>query len=195
MVENIQDLDFNKTYSYQDYLTWKFQETVELIKGKIFPMSPAPNLNHQEVSSNLHAIFYNYLKKKNCKVFSAPFDVRLSSDHNDINTVVQPDLCVVCDLTKLDRRGCKGAPDLVIEILSKNNVRHDTHDKLVLYEEAQVPEYWIVHPQDMTLLVFLLNEKGEYETSRPFTKGDFVTPSMFPDLKVDLEEVFDILDV
>ncbi len=193
IVTRLDDLDFSKAYTYYDYLTWQFDEMVELIKGKIFPMSPVPSTNHQQIILNLSLLFGNYLKGKFCKVFPAPFDVRLSVNGKE-NTVVQPDLCVVCDLEKLDAKGCKGAPDLIIEIVSKNNVRHDTHRKLKLYEEAGVKEYWIVLPSDQTVLVCLLGDEGKYEISRPYTIGDIVQTSTFPELSVDLKEAFDVLE-
>ena len=117
-ITNINQLDLSKTYTFADYLTWKFQERIELIRGKIFQMSPAPNRYHQRVSSNLHGMFWSVLKGNTCGLYSAPFDVRLinfkkSSDENQIFTVVQPDLCIICDREKLDDKGCIGSPDLV----------------------------------------------------------------------------------
>ncbi len=114
------DLDLTKTYSYADYLTWSFNERLELIKGKIFKMSSALSRNHQEVSITIGSELKVFLKGKPCKVYSAPFDVRISRQKEDrqIITVLQPDICVVCDLTKLDVKGCLGSPDIVVEILS-----------------------------------------------------------------------------
>lgn len=193
IVTQLDDLDLSKAYTYYDYLTWQFDEMVELIKGKIFPMSPAPSTNHQQISGNLFLLFGNYFKGKLCKVFLAPFDVVLPIEGKE-NTVVQPDICVVCDLEKLDTKGCKGSPDLIIEIVSKNNVRHDTHHKLKLYEEVGVKEYWIVLPSDQTILVCLLEDTGSYEISRPYTVGDIIRPATFPELPIDLKEVFDVLE-
>ena len=123
MITSISQLDLNKKYTYADYLTWQFDEMVELIKGRIFRMSPAPKRLHQEFSGNVFSEFHNYLKIKPCKVYEAPFDVRLiknkNKDNKQIETVVQPDICIICDLDKLDDYGCIGSPDLIVEIVSK----------------------------------------------------------------------------
>ena len=105
-ITNINQLDFTKKYTYADYLTWMFTDRVELIKGWIHKMCPAPNVNHQRVSGKLHAVLFNYLATNTCEVFSAPFDVRLfkkNSKDTKVLTVVQPDLCIICDPKKLDR--------------------------------------------------------------------------------------------
>ena len=131
----LSDLDFNKTYTYADYVEWTFDEMVELIKGRIFPMA-APLSNHQKTVGNFHRLFANYLHKKPCNVYPAPFDVRLPKPisqrktDKDIKTVVQPDIAIICDLAKIDRRGCLGAPDLIVEILSKSTAGKDVKDKL-----------------------------------------------------------------
>ena len=143
------DLDLSKTYSYADYLQWTFEERLELIKGKIFKMTPAPNLYHQDISGVVFNEIYTYLKGKPCRTYSAPFDVRLprkSADETNekIYTVVQPDICVICDLSKLDKRGCKGAPDIVVEILSPGNNQKELHNKYEVYEESGIKEYWII---------------------------------------------------
>jgi Uma2 family endonuclease len=112
-------------YTYADYLTWDIDHMVELIKGKVFRQAAAaPRRIHQEISIRISSQLFALLKGKSCKVFSAPFDVRLpvkSRKHEDINTVAQPDICVVCDPEKLDDLGCVGAPDLIMEILSPSN--------------------------------------------------------------------------
>ena len=158
MITNINQLDLGKTYSYADYLTWIFQEKLELIKGKIFQMSPAPSRYHQQVSGNLHGIMWTAFKNHSCNLYAAPFDVRLldkkkSTLDKDIFTVVQPDLCIICDENKLDDKGCIGAPDLVIEILSSGNSSKEMKYKFDLYEEAGVLEYWIVNPENKTLFI------------------------------------------
>lgn len=187
------ELDFSKTYSYADYLTWKFQERVELIKGKLFKMSPAPSRRHQEVLMQLIKGFMNALDKNPCKVYTAPFDVRLpktTSADQQVYTVVQPDLCVICDLEKLDDRGCIGAPDLVVEILSPGNTTKEMQNKFDLYEEAGVREYWIVHPTDHNVLSYVLNEEGNYLGQRPRSEGEHISPIIFPELSIDLTEIF-----
>ena len=137
MIQNASLLDVNKMYTYADYLTWHVQEQLELIKGRLFKMSPAPLRYHQELSGALYRELSVYLQRKSCKVFHAPFDVRLPTSQekqNDtqIDTVVQPDIVVVCDTSKLDRRGCVGAPDLIIEILSPSTAAKDVKEKFHL---------------------------------------------------------------
>lgn len=197
VITDINDLDFSKKYTYADYVKWQFDEMVELIHGKIYRMSPAPNLEHQRVSARLFGAIFNHLDLKKCEVFTAPFDVRLplppkQIKKNKIDTVVQPDITIVCDPSKLDIAGCKGAPDLVIEILSKGTSKKDLNEKFELYQHAGVPEYWIAHPTDGTLIIFRLDKKGKYQSLRtqPFTIGDKVSPSAFPKLKIDLSKVF-----
>ena len=196
MIDNISTLDFNKIYTYADYLTWQLQERVELIKGRIFKMSPAPLRYHQEISRNLIRLFSAYLYKKPCKVFYAPFDVRLpslqeqSKDEN-IYTVVQPDIVVVCDPSKLDRRGCIGAPDLIIEILSPSTAAKDVKDKFQLYEESRVKEYWIVHPEEALVDVFILNAHGKYHLKKMYTRNEALNIGIFEDFSIDLCDIFE----
>ncbi len=164
-------LDLKGTYSYADYLKWTFSERIELIKGKVFNMSPAPARFHQDISGNIFNAIKNHLKGKSCKIYDAPFDVRLlplDKDKRDkqIFTVVQPDICVICDLEKLDERGCLGAPDLIIEILSPGNTKKEMKDKFEVYEENGVREYWIVEPNDRVIFVYVLNEQGKYIWSK-----------------------------
>lgn len=184
-------LDTSKTYTYLQYLTWKFEERIELIKGRIFKMSPAPSMLHQSVLSELHVLFYNSFKKHNCKVFFAPFDVRLPIYKRDeINTVVQPDLCVVCDANKLDEKGCKGVPDLMLEVLSPSNTKHDLETKFNLYEEVGVLEYWIVNPAEKYVTVYTLVD-GKYVGSKPYmNEKEVVLSSQFSDLKVVVGDIF-----
>jgi Uma2 family endonuclease len=146
MITSIDQLNMNLSYSYADYLTWKFQERVELLKGKIFRMSPAPNVLHQKVSMRLTELLLPAFNNKSCNLFSAPFDVRLydskkSKRNEDVFTVVQPDLCLICDPSKLDEHGAIAAPELVIEILSPGNSKKEMKYKFDLYEEAGVLEY------------------------------------------------------
>jgi len=179
-------------YTYADYLTWQLDEAVELIKGKIFrSAAAAPRRIHQEISLVVSAKLYNFMKGK-CKVYSAPFDVRLtfkSKKHEDIDTVVQPDICVVCDAEKLDDLGCIGAPDLIVEILSPGNNRKELQNKYEVYEESGVKEYWIIHPEERTLLIHTL-EEGKYIPSRLFTMGNVINSRALPGFSLDLDEVF-----
>jgi Uma2 family endonuclease len=194
MTTDINELDLNKTYSYADYLTWQFQEKLELIKGKIFKMSPAPSTNHQRISRKLTGIMLSAFKKHSCELFVAPFDVRLidkrkSSLDKDIFTVVQPDLCVICDETKIDERGAIGAPDLVIEILSLGNSNKEMKYKFDLYEEAGVLEYWIVNPADKTVFIYVLKE-NQFIGMHPLIEEDTMQSKLFPDLDFQLAEIF-----
>ena len=159
-ITQLSQLDLDGTYSYADYLKWEFEERIELLRGKITRMSPAPSVKHQRVLGRINGHFYNYFQSYDCEAFFAPFDVRLYNRKKslkasqEIYTVVQPDLCVICDLSKLDEQGCNGAPELVIEILSPGNSRHEMKDKFDLYQEAGVQEYWLVQPQEEVVLVY-----------------------------------------
>lgn len=186
------DLDLTKTYTYADYLKWSFDERLELIKGKIFKMSPAPGSVHQRLSHKISLKLGIYLTGKSCEIFSAPFDVRLikrSSDDKDIITVVQPDICVICDPKKIDAKGCIGSPDIVIEILSPGNNKKELQNKYEVYEEAGVLEYWIVYPLENTLLKYTLIEDA-FQASRPLTIGDEVTTPILPGFILNLDELF-----
>ncbi|MDO5607469.1 MAG: Uma2 family endonuclease [Capnocytophaga sp.] len=188
---NINDLDLNSSYTYADYLLWKFQERVELIKGKIFRL-PTPLTKHQEVSFNMGLVLGVYFENKPCRVFSAPFDVRLTTKdkkNNEVTTVIQPDLCVICDTGKLDKKGCVGAPDLVVEVLSPGNSKKELKIKYGLYEENGVKEYWIIDPSREDLQVFSL-ENGKFSFKGTFFDDDEINSSLFPELKIDLKRVF-----
>src|ERR1700761_7221910 len=151
-MDSINDLDLSKTYTYADYYSWRFEERLELIRGKIFKMSPAPTGNHQTIALNIGSDLHYFLRDKSCKVYVAPFDVRLVRDETSdkkIKNVVQPDVCVICDMAKLaDQRSCLGAPDIVVEILSKGNNKKELKTKYDLYEEFGVKEYWVVYPDE-----------------------------------------------
>ena len=190
-ITDINQIDPNGTYTYADYLTWRFKERIELLWGKIFKMAPAPDTNHQVISGALFTEISIFLKRKTCKVFSAPIDVRLPilNEQGMENTVVQPDICVVCDLDKIDQRGIKGAPDIVVEIVSKNSVKKDLHEKYELYEKTGVKEYWIVQPGDNVLTIYVL-EQGKYRPGKQLTLGDIATSSILHGLELDLNEIF-----
>lgn len=184
----------NERWTYADYLTWDDAGRWELIDGVSYSMSPAPGSRHQDVSRELLVIFAQYLKGKRCKVYDAPFDVRLpekeNTSDNYIETVVQPDIVVVCDRSKIDDRGCKGAPDLVIEILSPSTSKIDMQVKFILYQRVGVKEYWLVHPSDKTVMVFRLNEQLEYGRADMYVADDKIAVPLLGDLVVDLNEVF-----
>jgi Uma2 family endonuclease len=194
MITNINQLDLAKKYSYADYLTWMFQERLELFKGKIFKMSPAPSMYHQKVSRDLTGLLWNNFKNHSCNLFVAPFDVRLLSTKNsksdtDIYTVVQPDLCVICDENKLDARGAIGAPELMIEILSPGNSKKEMRYKYDLYQEAGVLEYWIVNPENKTIFIYVLKD-GIFVGQHPLIEDDKIESPLFPQLDFKLEEIF-----
>ncbi|MCF8372367.1 MAG: Uma2 family endonuclease [Bacteroidales bacterium] len=189
-------LDLNKRYTYADYLTWMDDVRRELYNGFIKLMSPAPSMRHQEISFNFSGILRYYLKDKQCKGFAAPFDVRFpknkkSKDNKTIYTVLQPDLLVVCDESKLDKGGCLGAPDFIIEIVSAKNSKRDVQDKFEIYQEHGVREYWIVSPNDENVTVFVLGENGKFQFRGIFAEDDKIPVYIFNgDLKIDLTEVF-----
>lgn len=190
----VEEPDPSFSYTYADYLKWNFEERLELIRGKIFKMSPAPAPFHQRVASNLNGIFYNILKKKKCKVYPAPFDIRLpvkdKKKDNEINTVVQPDISIICDELKIDARGCCGAPDLVIEILSPGNSHKEVKLKFELYEEAGVKEYWVIYPTEETVAVFLLDEKCKYNGATLYVDGDKIRSEAVHGLIIKVRDVF-----
>ncbi|MDA3894047.1 MAG: Uma2 family endonuclease [Salinivirgaceae bacterium] len=192
METNISSLDINKTYNYAQYLTWRFQERIEIIKGRLFKMSPAPARKHQEASGDLFRQISSFLYKKPCSVFSAPFDVRFPKGNSDEETytVVQPDICIICDKSKLDDRGCIGAPDFIIEILSPSTAEKDTKDKFQLYQEQGVKEYWMVYPGEHMVDVFKLDKRGKYQFDAKYVKSDKVRVGILPELEIILDDVF-----
>ena len=180
-------------FTYGDYRNWPDNERWELIDGVAYDMSPAPGFRHQMVSSELVAQLVTHLRNSSCRVLAAPFDIRLPRGHetdDEIDTVVQPDIVVVCDRKKLDDKGCKGAPDLVIEILSPSTSSKDLHEKFRLYERVGVKEYWIVHPLDRTVIVF--RRDGEsFGCPAMYAAEDRIEVALLGELVVDLKMVFD----
>ncbi len=196
-ITQLSQLDLEGTYTYADYLTWQFDEALELIKGKIMLMSPAPSVDHQRISIRLGAILYNFLKQKTCQPFAAPFDVRLydknksEATNQDIDSVVQPDLCVICDNNKLDAQGCLGAPDWIIEILSQGNSKKEMQIKYELYQENGVMEYWLVYPVEQAVYQFILDATTQkYKLFKMYPGVGKANSYLFPDLEIDLLEVF-----
>jgi Uma2 family endonuclease len=178
-------------YSYTDYLQWSDEQRWELIDGIPYNMSPAPSNTHQRVSISISSLFYNYLTDKPCEVRSAPFDVRLSEQDQDerIAHVVQPDISIICDSHKMDERGCKGVPDLIVEILSLGTAQRDRGDKFRLYEKYGVREYWIVDPIYETIEVYLL-QGNRFAERQVYAKGDVIKVSIFEDCQMNLHDVF-----
>ena len=177
-----------KRYTYPDYYSWNDGQRWELIDGYAYLMAPAPTRAHQSATGSLYLQLANFLKGKSCRVFVAPFDVRLNASAND-NTVVQPDLLVVCDKSKLDRKCCVGAPDFVIEILSPSTARLDRTTKFDQYKAAGVREYWIVDPDTRTVSAHVL-QNGEYMT-RAYTDTGTAPVSVLEGCEINLEEVFE----
>ena len=181
--------------TYRDYLTWPEGERWELISGVAYNMSPAPSPMHQRVLIALSTQLYHLFEGKPCAVYLAPFDVRLPEKNErdtDISTVVQPDISIVCDASKIDRKGCKGAPDMVIEILSPSTAKKDIQEKRRLYERHQVKSYWIVYPLDEVIHVFTLNQDGKYGEADIYSADDHVPVSVFPGAEIDLAKVFSV---
>ena len=178
-------IDLKKRYTYADYLTWMDGKTRELLDGFVRLMSPAPTLIHAQISRKIFLSIGNYIDNNNgkCQVFAAPFDVRLPKKPENITndkifTVVQPDICIVCDESKLDERGCLGAPDMVVEITSVSSQKYDLNDKFNIYEAVGVKEYWVVAPKDKAVNVFILQEDGKYDRGTPYERfeGDVDIP-------------------
>jgi Uma2 family endonuclease len=194
MITDINQLDFNKQYIYADYLTLNFEERVELIRGWISRMSPAPLKTHQLVSMELSIQIGVFLRGKDCKIFAAPFDIRLINkrkklDDQAILSVVQPDISVICDLEKLDDRGCLGSPDWIIEILGPGNSRKEMKEKYALYEENGVKEYWIVSPENQFASVYhLIDEK--FVLTDTYCNGDNIPVGIFDGFYIDSEKMF-----
>ena len=189
-ITKLSQLDLNKSYTYADYLMWQLKERVELIKGKIMAMSPAPARMHQKILRKINRAFDSHFAEHLCEVYFAPFDVRFPDEKGNIKTVVQPDLCVICDPSKLDDRGCLGAPDLVVEILSPGNSKREMKDKFELYQENGVAEYWVVRPEEKNIQIFLL-EKGKYIGLASITEGDMAASTRSPELRFSTETLFD----
>ena len=192
-ITSVSQLDPKGSYTYADYLTWRFEQMTELIKGKLFIMSPAPASRHQQFSSSLLSQIFPHFDKQPCKVYHAPFDVRLikgKKGDKEITTVVQPDICIICDETKIDEKGCVGSPDWIIEILSPSTAKKDYNEKYNLYQENGVKEYWIVNPDANCMHQYVLNEEGLYDEAGFFGRMDRVRPSLFPELEIELEFVF-----
>jgi Uma2 family endonuclease len=194
-ITSLDQLDPNGSYSYADYLSWQFTELVELLRGKIMRRMSAPTDAHQALVGELYRRVANHLYRQPCQVRVAPYDVRLPKRGHTadaaIYTVVQPDLCVICDPAKIEPRGCLGAPDLIIEVVSPRTAARDWKDKFDLYEEAGVGEYWIVLPQENDISVFVLDET----TARYRLVGEYASPGAIPcrtlpGLELDWADIF-----
>ena len=179
-------------YTLADVLTWDEQERIELIDGAPVMMAP-PSRAHQKISGELGRQLGNYLDGKKCEVYAAPFAVRLFEKSGDrpenVDTLVEPDLSVVCDPDKLDDVGCKGAPDLIIEVLSPSTQRHDRLVKYNLYQRAGVREYWTVDPTAKSVQTFVL-EDGHYTAASFGSPDDVLKVSVLDGCFIELSKVF-----
>ena len=181
-----------ESYTFADCLTWPENERIELIDGEAVMMS-LPSTVHQKISGELFRQLANFLEGKKCEVFSAPFGVRLFEKDGDspenVDTMVEPDISVICDRDKLDRHGCKGAPDLIVEILSPSTQRRDRLIKLELYQRAGVREYWLVSPEEQTVQVLLFTN-GLLLPRELYKKGDGAKVNVLEGCFLELEKVF-----
>ncbi len=190
-ITDISQLDLKATYTVADYLSWQFDEMVELIKGHIFAMSPAPRSGHQRNSRNIVKNFLNLLPEYcGCEMFFAPFDVYLGGIDGKKKTVVQPDICIICDSNKIEDRGCVGAPDLIVEITSPSTVKKDFNEKFNLYEEYGVREYWIVQPEAKQVLCFALNAENKYAQTGNFTDDAQIPVAIFENKSIMWKDIF-----
>lgn len=180
-------------YTFADYLTWDENERIEIIGGEAFLMA-APSSKHQEISMEISRQLANFLVGKPCRVYPAPFNVRLFAKDGDapedVDTVVEPDISVICDRSKIDARGCKGAPDLIVEILSPSSLRNDRLVKLRLYQRAGVREYWIADPENKTVQVFLLNSNGILYPHEDYGQKDVAKVNVLDGCFIELDKVF-----
>ena len=191
----VTDLDPEGTYSYADYVSWQFEELVELWRGKIMRRMSAPTDRHQAIVGNLFGLLHSYLRKQPCQVRVAPYDVRLNKRGTTadaaIYTVVQPDVCVICDPGKIEPRGCLGAPDLIIEVTSPRTATRDWKGKFDLYEENGVKEYWIVMPQENDIAVFLRDEAtGLFQAAGEYGSPGRIACATLPELALDWTDIF-----
>jgi Uma2 family endonuclease len=187
-------LDLKKRYTYADYLTWVDDKTRELIDGCIKVMPPKPKPIHQVISLSIGAELRYLIKKHKgkCKVYP-DIDVRLPKngerEDEKIYTVVSPDISVVCDPSKIDNNGCLGAPDMIVEIQSFSTAKYDLTTKYNLYESAGVREYWVVHPFEQGIEIFLLQADGKYNEGTKYETGK-VPVHIFGGLEIDFDDIF-----
>lgn len=183
----------DRKFTYGDYRQWPDEERWEIIDGVPCDMSPAPSTEHQEISGELFFQLRSFFKGNSCRVFAAPFDVRLPQEderEEDIINVVQPDISIICDPDKLDERGCKGAPTVVIEIISPSTAKKELNEKFNLYEKSGIPEYWVVFPGLNVIVVYSLDDEGKYQKTGEYSASEVLTSPLFPGLEIKLTEVF-----
>ena len=186
-----------RRYSYADYLTWTNDKRYELYNGIVYELFADPNSIHAKIISKFMGIAGWLIKKRKekCEIFHAPFDVRLpkgkETADDKIFTVVQPDICVICDPSKIDIKGCLGAPDLIVEVQSPSTAKRDMDEKFHLYEEAGVREYWIVFPKLNAITVFLLQENGKFDTGTVYEYETKIPVHIFDGMEIPLQELFE----
>jgi len=183
---NEAQVEYVRHYTYDDYMSWDDDKRWEIIDGIPFVMT-APTVQHQEISGNIYLQLRKFLEGKQCKVFYAPFDVRLNAEIND-DTVVQPDIIIICDHSIMDKTGCKGAPDMVVEILSPSSGNSDTVVKLNLYQKTGVREYWIIDPETRLTHVYIL-ENGHYHLSS-YTETNIIQVHILSGCTINMTDVF-----
>ncbi|MBF0409385.1 MAG: Uma2 family endonuclease [Candidatus Riflebacteria bacterium] len=180
-------------YTYKDLCSWPENERWELIDGVAYDMTPPPSTRHQGILSELHFIVRNFLEGKNCKVYFAPFGVLLpkgDEPDDEIDTVVEPDLVAICDKSKIEKKGCRGAPDWVVEIISPSTRKKDLLRKTILYESRGVKEYWVIYPDEKMIIVFELEGKKEYVQKRIYIGQAKAHVAVLPGLEIDLLKIF-----
>ncbi len=186
-----------RSYTYADYLAWSGPDRVELIDGTVYDMRPAPSRRHQAVSGELFKQIAVFLTDRPCRVYAAPFDVRLpdagSGLADDTTTsVVQPDISVICDPSRLDDRGCRGAPDFIAELISPATAARDYIQKRALYERSGVKEYWLIHPTDRILIIYRLEPDGRFAPPVFKPGTGFQEIAVLPEMMVDVDALFTV---
>ncbi len=188
-IERFEDLDLTRRYTYADYVTWKFEERVELFRGWVMKMA-GPSTYHQRVSTRLLRSLADAVEPYGCEVFVAPTDVLIARDEEG-DTIVQPDLFIVCDSTKIKKQYIEGAPDFIAEIVSPGNGKKELDKKYKQYEEAGVREYWVIHPLDKTVLRYVLNDEGLFVGQVPRTvDSEAIECSIFEGVVLSGGQVF-----
>jgi Uma2 family endonuclease len=190
-------LKFDRRYTYRDYLTWPEDERWELIGGVAYNMLSAPNLRHQAIVGLLYRRLGNFLEGRSCKVYVSPVDVLLpeldEEDDGDVSNVVEPDIVVFCDRTKLKKYGARGAPYLAVEVLSPSTHVKDLREKFDLYQRMGVREYWIIDPAGEWLNRFVRGEDGRFgpaELRYPLFKKGPIASMVLEGFSVDPAEIF-----
>ena len=189
-------MDRNEHFTYRQYRTWPDDERWELIDGQAWNMSPAPLSAHQEILGRLFSRMVSYLEGKPCKAFAAPFDVLLPANEegdDDVDTVVQPDIVVYCDRSKITKRGGRGAPDFVVEILSARTAKKDFKEKFELYEGRGVREYWIVDPEGKNIHAWILGAARRYGEETMVEDGAHLSSTVLSGFEVDTARLFEDL--